>query len=71
VEALQSGYVVRGAVRSEGKIDAIKKAPSIQPFLDRLQFVIVSDILQEGAFDKALEGVDYVLHLASPLPVEV
>ncbi|KAH0545365.1 hypothetical protein FGG08_000506 [Glutinoglossum americanum] len=70
VATLQAGYAVRGALRSEGKIDQIKNAPSIQPYLDRLEFVIVSDILKEGAFDKALEGVDYVLHIASPLPIQ-
>ncbi|KAI9763864.1 MAG: hypothetical protein M1840_009048 [Geoglossum simile] len=68
VKALRAGYRVRGTVRREGWIDQIKKAASIQPYLDNLEIIIVSDITKDGAFDKALNGVDYVLHIASPLP---
>ncbi|KAI9776644.1 MAG: hypothetical protein M1839_009450 [Geoglossum umbratile] len=70
IVALRAGYRVRGAVRREGQIDVIKKTASVQPYLDNLEFIVVSDITKEGAFDNSLDGVDYILHIASPLPVE-
>ena len=39
----------------------------MQPYLGNLSFVIVKDITKDGAFDEAVKGVDYVIHLASPL----
>ncbi|KIX98704.1 uncharacterized protein Z520_05164 [Fonsecaea multimorphosa CBS 102226] len=67
VEALSKGYKVRAAVRSESKIAEIKAAKSTQPYLDQLSFVIVPDIEKDGAFDDAVKGVDYIVHVASPL----
>ena len=70
VEALKAGYVVRAAIRSAGKADEILATPSIKALGsdNKLSFVVVPDILADGAYDKALEGVTYVVHLASPLP---
>ncbi|KAG9773411.1 hypothetical protein KCU88_g5814, partial [Aureobasidium melanogenum] len=67
VEALSRGYHVRASVRSEAKIAQIKAAASIQPYLAQLSFVVVPDIEKDGAFDEALKGVDFVVHIASPL----
>jgi len=67
VEALQLGYRVRAAVRKEEGFEQIKAAKSIQPFAHQLEYVIVPDILIEGAYDEAVKGVDYVIHLASPI----
>jgi len=36
--------------------------------LKNLEFAIVEDIVKGGAYDKALQNVVYVLHIASPLP---
>lgn len=71
VHALQSGYTIRGIVRREAQIDAIKTRASIQPFLDRLSFAIVPDITVDGAYDAVLKDVTYVVHVASPLPTDV
>lgn len=38
---------------------------------DRAEFAVVPDLVVEGAFNKSLEGVEYVIHTASPLPHEV
>jgi hypothetical protein len=46
----------------------ILKAKLIQPYRDQLEIVIVKDILEDGAFDEAAKGMDYVLHIASPIP---
>ncbi|KAJ9615661.1 hypothetical protein H2200_001737 [Cladophialophora chaetospira] len=67
IEALSKGYRVRAAVRSESKIAEIKAAKSTQPYLDQLTFVIVPNIEKDGAFDEAVKGVDYIVHIASPL----
>ncbi len=36
-------------------------------YANKIEFVIVPDITADGAFAKVLNGVDYILHLASPL----
>lgn len=68
VETLSQGYSVRAAVRNEGGVAKIKAAKSIQPYLAYLSFVIVPDIEQENAYNDAVKGVDYIIHLASPIP---
>jgi nucleoside-diphosphate-sugar epimerase len=52
----QKGYVVRGATRSNDKIH--NRNPSIG-------WVVISDIGPETDWTEALDGVDYVVHLAA------
>ena len=66
IETLKAGYHVRAAVRNESGIQKIKAAGSTQPYLSRLEFVLVPDILKEEAYHEAVKGVDHVIHLASP-----
>lgn len=66
IETLKAGYHARAAVRNESGIQKIKAAGSTQPYLSHLEFVLVPDILKEEAYDEAVKGVDYVIHLASP-----
>ncbi|EXJ88190.1 hypothetical protein A1O1_05120 [Capronia coronata CBS 617.96] len=68
IEALSKGYKVRAAVRSEAKIAELKAAKPSQPYLDQLSFVIVSDMEKDGVFDEAVKDVDFIVHIASPLP---
>lgn len=68
--ALQAGYRVRAAVRSQEKADKISDAASLKalgPVEDRLSFVFVPDMLVSGAYDEAVKGVDYAIHIASPI----
>ncbi|KAK5119938.1 hypothetical protein LTR85_007014 [Meristemomyces frigidus] len=66
---LEYGYNVRAAVRSVAKGEAIKSNPLLKDVsTSQLSFVVVSDFLAPGAFDKAAEGVKYIVHLASPIP---
>lgn len=69
-EALEHGYHVRAAVRSEAKAKSLLASAVVQATMKgaNLSFTIVPDILILGAFDQALEGVKYVNHLASPIP---
>jgi len=71
VEALKAGYIVRAAIRSAGKAAEILATPSIKALgsYNNLSFVVVPDILADNAYEKALEGITYVVHLASPLPM--
>lgn len=71
LELLQSGYRVRAAVRSETKIDKIRAHPLVKPLSqspDSLSFVVIPDLTVPGAFDSAVEGANYVIHLAAPVP---
>ncbi|MFC1412517.1 NAD-dependent epimerase/dehydratase family protein [Streptacidiphilus sp. N1-12] len=66
-ELLRNGYEVRTTVRSGGKEQAVLDAVSTQ--LDpagRLSFA-VADLTADDGWDDAVKGVDYVLHVASPL----
>lgn len=69
VVALQHGYSVRVAVRSESKKQKILSAPSIKSLNPgpRLTFVIVPDLTSDGAYDEAVRGAAYIIHLASPI----
>lgn len=66
VETVKAGYRARAAVRNEGGVAKIKAAKSIQPYLDQVEFVLVPDIIKAGAYNEAVAGVDYIIHLASP-----
>jgi nucleoside-diphosphate-sugar epimerase len=67
--ALQAGYTVRAAVRSQSKADAVLSTPSIKALNpgSKLTFTIVPDILADNAYDEAVKGVKYILHVASPV----
>jgi nucleoside-diphosphate-sugar epimerase len=61
---LEAGYSVRGAVRSLTKSAFLKD--KFAQYGDRFELVVVEDITKDGAFDKAVKGVDAIAHTASP-----
>lgn len=69
VLALKAGYEVRAAVRSEGKGNQVLQAASIKSLNpgSRLSFVVVPDLMAEGAYDEAIKGAKYIIHQASPI----
>lgn len=69
VVALQAGYSVRAAVRSEAKQEQVLAAPSIKALNpgSELTFVIIPDLTVEGAYYEAVKGVKYIIHIASPI----
>ncbi|KAF2270983.1 NAD(P)-binding protein [Lojkania enalia] len=73
VDALKTGYRVRAAVRNHAKAAKILSAPSLKSINpgSNLQFVDVPDMLAPGAYDEAIKGATYVIHIASPLPAEL
>ena len=58
---------MRAVVRRPAAAEQIKAAKSTQPFLGNLEIVFVEDLLKDGAYDEAVKGMDYVLHIASPV----
>jgi dihydroflavonol-4-reductase len=66
---LQQGYVVRATVRDLGRESAVRAALGkvVDPG-NRLSFYAANLTSDEG-WDAAVEGCDYVLHVASPLGV--
>src|SRR5689334_1013581 len=67
---LEKGFTVRGTVRSLARKDRYDYLYGLVPnSKDRLSFV-EADLLNADSWKSALEGIDYVMHLASPCPVE-
>ncbi|TVY40843.1 putative uncharacterized oxidoreductase [Lachnellula occidentalis] len=64
--ALRAGYNLRLAVRQESQIAHLKDVFS--EYLSSIDFVLVPDIAADDAYAGKLEGVDYVIHIASPIP---
>ncbi|KAM0720275.1 hypothetical protein Q7P37_004411 [Cladosporium fusiforme] len=69
LSALQHGYQVRAAVRSEEKAATLTSNPVLRatPGFSNLSFLLVPDFLKPGAFDEAAQDVKYIIHVASPL----
>jgi NADPH-dependent methylglyoxal reductase len=67
---LQAGYRVRGTVRSPAKSSAWLVLPAFAEYAasGTLETAIVEDIVAEGAFDDALDGVEYFVHTIAQLP---
>jgi nucleoside-diphosphate-sugar epimerase len=64
--ALKAGYNVRLSVRKQTQIEELKKL--VPTYTSQMEFVVVPDVTAAGAFDGAMDGADYVFHLASPMP---
>ena len=64
-ELLKQGYEVVGTVRSRIKADATRTAIAKAAPVDRLSFV-EADLLSDRGWAEAMEGCDYVIHVASP-----
>lgn len=69
LHALKSNHSVRAAVRTTEKAKAILTHPKILALAPgpRLSFIIVPDLCKPNAYDEAARGVDYIIHIASPL----
>lgn len=72
LQLLAAGYRVRTTVRSlkrEPEVRATLKAAGAEPG-DRLAFH-AADLTADAGWDEAVAGCDFVLHVASPFPVNV
>jgi nucleoside-diphosphate-sugar epimerase len=64
---LDAGWKVRGSVRKVSSAKAVQEALKSHADAGHLEIVEVPDITAPGAFDKAVQGVTAVAHLASPV----
>lgn len=64
-ELLRQGYGVVGTVRTLAKADVSRSAISSVAPIENLSFA-EADLLVDGGWEAALEGCDYVVHVASP-----
>jgi len=70
-ELLKKGYAVKGSVSNLSRTDEVVRGikKEIDP-KDNLEFCEL-DLMKDEGWDKAMEGCDYVLHIASPFVVKV
>lgn len=69
VELLRLGYSVRTTVRSLSREKEVRAMIAGQvDAADRLS-VFAANLLQDDGWESAIEGSDYVLHVASPMPI--
>lgn len=72
-QLLDSGYRVRGTVRSlqnEKKVAPLRKLGDASKVRFEIELV-EADLLDEASWPRAVAGCTYVIHTASPFPVEV
>lgn len=67
VELLERGFTVRTTVRSLGSEDAVRLRLSRYTANTARLTVYAADLLHDAGWKEALQGVDYVLHQASPM----
>lgn len=65
---LKKGYHVRASSRKLAAAEKLKDLPSIKPYADQVSFVEIPDVLADHAYDEAIKDVEYIMHIASPLP---
>ncbi|KAI6802859.1 NAD(P)-binding protein [Hortaea werneckii] len=65
-DCLKAGYKVRVSVRKEEQAESLKH--HFASHAGELDFIVIPDISTQEAFGNALNDVDYVLHIASPMP---
>ena len=66
-ELLRRGYEVRTTVRDPGREQGVVDAVSSVTVPSGLLSFAVADLTADDGWDAAVKGVDYVLHVASPL----
>jgi nucleoside-diphosphate-sugar epimerase len=70
VEALKRGYGVRTSVRDVAKADAIRAALGEAGIDASAVEAVAADLSHDDGWDAAMAGVNYVLHVASPISPE-
>jgi dihydroflavonol-4-reductase len=71
VQLLEQGYHVRGTLRSMERETHLRQVFAQHTERgEHLEFVS-ADLLQDAGWEAATEGCEYVLHLASPFPLEL
>ena len=64
-ELLEKGYTVHGTVRAPEKGAYISELFKDAVASGRLKLVVIPDVLASGALDKAVVGIDAIVHTAA------
>ncbi|KAI5206473.1 NAD(P)-binding protein [Aureobasidium subglaciale] len=64
-QLIQSGYKVRGTVRTEAKGKWVQEFFDNKHGNDKLELEVVPDMAEKGAFDHAVKGCSGVIHVAT------
>lgn len=67
--ALRTRYRVRCIIRRPDAIETIKAGPSVQHFGDKIEYAVVPDNTIPNAYDEAIVGAKYVVHIAGVWPM--
>jgi nucleoside-diphosphate-sugar epimerase len=65
---LEQDYSVRIVVRSDSKKQNLLSNPELKG-IEKADFALVPDLLAPGALNEAAAKADYIVHLASPIPL--
>lgn len=68
--ALKLGYRVRGTVRSLKNEDKVKHLRDLCPGSVYKVELVEADLMNEESWTAAVEGCDYILHVASPFVID-
>ncbi len=69
-QLLEAGYSVRGTTRDVERSRSDGILPALAGAETRLE-MIEANLLDPGAFDKAVQGCEYIMHTASPFVLDV
>ena len=69
-QLLENGYRVRGTVRSLQNTKKIEKLIAIHPRSTDSMELVEAELQDDASIKRAIEGVDYVFHVASPVAIE-
>lgn len=69
VTLLRQGYAVRTTVRSLSREAEVRKSIARQVGIPDRLTVFAADLLKDEGWARAAESCDYVIHVASPMPV--
>jgi dihydroflavonol-4-reductase len=71
VQLLEQGYPVRGTLRSQEKERHLREVISQHGETGNHLELVPGDLLKDDGWQNATAGCDYVLHVASPFPLEL
>ncbi|KAL5504580.1 hypothetical protein ACEPAH_7241 [Sanghuangporus vaninii] len=64
---LENGFSVRSTVRAESKSSYLRNLLKDDVMKSKLEFLVAPNMVDPGAFDNAVKGVDAIVHTASPV----
>jgi len=70
-QLLEQGYKVNATVRNKSKIEKVDHLLKMQEEYPQKLRLFEADLLKEGSFEKAIEGCELVMHMASPFKLNI